>query len=88
MAQGKLKVKTKLPASVKTKVNKVQKGSAIQKRKNAPMQPKKTKLQEVQKLKKMISKTVNSTIEDELREKAMEGRKTLAKKDASNSQKK
>lgn len=52
------------------------------------MQPKKTRLQEAQKLKKMISKAVNTTIEDELREKAMEGRKTLAKKNASNSQKK
>lgn len=32
MAQGKLKVKTKVPASVKTKANKVKKGSAIQRR--------------------------------------------------------
>ncbi|KAM0725121.1 hypothetical protein ACS0PU_008607 [Formica fusca] len=88
MPQGKLKVKTKLPASVKTKANKVKKGPAIQKRGNAPVQPKKTRLQEAQKLKKIISKAVNTTIEDELREKAMEGRKTLAKKNASNSQKK
>lgn len=56
--------------------------------KDAPVQPKKTKLQETQKLKKMISKAVNSTIEDELRERALEGKKTLAKKKASNSQKK
>ncbi|XP_050457867.1 uncharacterized protein LOC126854822 [Cataglyphis hispanica] len=88
MPQGKLKVKTKLPALVKTKANKVKKGLAIQKRGNAPVQPKKTKLQEIQKLKKMISKAVNTTIEDELRERAMEGKKTLAKKDASSSQKK
>lgn len=88
MAQWKLKVKTKLPALVKTKANKNKKGSAIQKRGNAPVQPKKTKLQETQKLKKMISKAVNSTIEDELRERALEGKKTLAKKKASNSQKK
>lgn len=32
MAQGKLKVKTKLPASVKTKANKAKKGPAIRKR--------------------------------------------------------
>ncbi|KMQ88373.1 hypothetical protein RF55_12158 [Lasius niger] len=88
MAQGKLKVKTKVPASVKTKANKVKKGSAIQRRGNAPVRPKKTKLQETQKLKKMISKAVITTIEEELREAAMEGRKTLAKKDASSSQKK
>lgn len=36
----------------------------------------------------MISKAVNSTIEEELRDAAMEGRKTLAKKGASSSQKK
>jgi len=51
------------------------------------VQPKKTKLQEVQKLKKMISKAVNSTIEDELRERALEGKKTLVKKNTSKSQK-
>lgn len=88
MAQGKLKVKTKLPAAVKTKVKKVKKDSAIQRRGNAPVQPKKAKLQETQKLKKIISKAVNNTIEDELREAAMDGRKTLAKKGASSSQKK
>jgi len=32
MAQGKLKVKTKLPASVKAKANKHKKGPAAQKR--------------------------------------------------------
>ncbi|KAH0954703.1 hypothetical protein HN011_006850 [Eciton burchellii] len=88
MAQGKLKVKTKLPASVKAKANKHKKGSATQKRANAPIQPKKSKFQETQKLKKMITKTVNNVAEDELRERALEGRKTLTKKDASNSQKK
>lgn len=56
--------------------------------KDAPVQPKKAKLQETQKLKKIISKAVNNTIEDELREAAMDGRKTLAKKGASSSQKK
>ncbi|KYM97874.1 PREDICTED: uncharacterized protein LOC108778058 [Cyphomyrmex costatus] len=89
MAQGKLKVKTKLPTSVKTKANKGKgkKGPAIQRRGNAPVQPKKAKLQETQKLKKMISKTVNTVMEDELREKALDGKKTLAKKKPSNSKK-
>ncbi|KAL6258783.1 uncharacterized protein LOC105434113 [Pogonomyrmex barbatus] len=89
MAQGKLKVKTKLPASVKTKANKskAKKSPPIQRRGNAPVQPKKTKLQEAQKLKKIMSKTVNIAVEDELREKALEGRKTLTKKDSSNSTK-
>lgn len=54
---------------------------------DAPVQPKKTKLQETQKLKKMISKTVNTAVEDELRGRALDGRKTLAKK-TSKSQKK
>ncbi|KYN18843.1 PREDICTED: uncharacterized protein LOC108762109 [Trachymyrmex cornetzi] len=89
MAQGKLKVKTKLPTSVKTKANKGKgkKGPAIQRRGNAPVQPKKAKLQEAQKLKKMISRTVNTAVEDEMREKALEGRKTLTKKNPSNSKK-
>ncbi|XP_025993727.1 uncharacterized protein LOC105201085 isoform X1 [Solenopsis invicta] len=80
MPQGKLKVKTKLPASAKAKANKGKKGSAIQKRGNAPVQPKKAKLQEAQKLKKIISKTVNAAAEDDLRERALEGKKTLTKK--------
>ena len=54
---------------------------------DAPVQPKKTKLQEAQKLKKMISRTVNTVVEDEIREKALEGRKTLTKKNPSNSKK-
>lgn len=81
MAQGKLKVKTKLPASVKAKAKKPKKtGPTVQRRGNAPVQPKKTKLQETQKLKKMITKTVNTAAEDELRGRALEGRKTLTKK--------
>ncbi|XP_011700714.1 PREDICTED: uncharacterized protein LOC105457623 [Wasmannia auropunctata] len=91
MAQGKLKVKTKLPAKAKgtkvTKVNKNKKGPAVKRRGNAPVQPKKAKLQETQKLKKMISKTVNTAAEDDLRERALEGRKTLTKKGPSKSKK-
>jgi len=55
--------------------------------KDAPVQPKKAKLQEAQKLKKIISKTVNTAVEDDLRERVLEGRKTLTKKDSSNSKK-
>lgn len=55
--------------------------------KDAPVQPKKAKFQEAQKLKKIIAKTVNNAMENVLRERALEGRKTLTKKDSSNSQK-
>ncbi|XP_015186293.1 PREDICTED: uncharacterized protein LOC107071646 [Polistes dominula] len=80
MPQGKLKVKTKLPPAVKTKINKQKKGP-VQRRGNAPIQPKKAKVKEAQKLKKIISNTVNNAIEDELRERALEGKKSLVKKD-------
>lgn len=88
MAQGKLKVKTKLPGGAKGKANKSKKGPAIQRRGNAPIQPKKKKIEEAQKLKQMISKTVNKAMEDDLREKALEGKKSLTKRDASTSKKK
>ncbi|KAK2586760.1 hypothetical protein KPH14_011789 [Odynerus spinipes] len=81
MAQGKLKVKTKLPPSAKTKSGKQKKGPAIQRRGNAPIKSKNAKFKEVHKLKKIITKTVNNAIEDELREKALEGKKSLTKKD-------
>ncbi|XP_076232776.1 uncharacterized protein LOC143178155 [Calliopsis andreniformis] len=90
MAQGKLKVKTKLPTTAKGKVkdkNKNKKGLGIQRRSNAPIQPKKKKLEEVYKLKQMITKTVNKSMEDELRERALEGKKSLTKKKDSTSQK-
>ncbi|XP_011883293.1 PREDICTED: uncharacterized protein LOC105570588 [Vollenhovia emeryi] len=89
MAQGKLKVKTKLPTSSKAKGKgkKGKKGPAVQKRGNAPVQPKKAKLQGAQKLKKIISKTVNTAAEDDLRERALEGRKALTKKRPSSSKK-
>lgn len=82
MAQGKLKVKTKLPSTVKEK-NKNKKNFAIQRRNNAPIQPKKKKFEETHKLKQMITKTVNKAMEDELREKALEGKKSLTKKNSS-----
>ncbi|XP_043474881.1 uncharacterized protein LOC122506611 [Leptopilina heterotoma] len=88
MAQGKLKVKTKTPASVKTKASKKQKGPASQRRGNAPIQSKKAKFQEAHRLKKIISKTVNTAMENELREKAMDGKMSLTNKKKSESTKK
>ncbi|XP_012151031.1 uncharacterized protein LOC100884084 isoform X1 [Megachile rotundata] len=89
MAQGKLKVKTKVPASAKGKAkNKSNKGPGIQRRNNAPIQPKKKKFEESHKLKQMISKTVNRAMENELREKALDGKQSLRRKEASTSQKK
>lgn len=87
MAQDKLKVKTKLPSSAKTKCGKQKKGSAIQRRGNAPIKPKNAKFKEVNKLKKIITKTVNNAIEDELREKALEGKKSLTRNNKKTAQK-
>ncbi|XP_034182250.1 uncharacterized protein LOC117605252 [Osmia lignaria lignaria] len=90
MAQGKLKVKTKVPTSAKGKAksNKNRKGLPIQRRNNAPIQPKKKKFEEAHKLKQMISKTVNRAMENELREKALGGKMSLVRKEPSTSQKK
>ncbi|XP_053987981.1 uncharacterized protein LOC128891781 [Hylaeus anthracinus] len=88
MAQGKLKVKSKVPASQKGKAkNKTKKTPAIQRRNNAPIQPKKKKVEDAHKLKQMITRTVNKAMEEELREKALGGKKSLTRK-ASTSQKK
>ncbi|XP_076183891.1 uncharacterized protein LOC143155259 [Ptiloglossa arizonensis] len=88
MAQGKLKVKSKLPASQEGKAKgKNKKKTAIQRRNNAPIQPKKKKFEDTHKLKQMITRTVNKAMEDELREKALDGKKSLTRK-ASTSQKK
>ncbi|KAK9736475.1 Protein of unknown function (DUF2462) [Popillia japonica] len=70
MAQGKLKVKSKCPPSVKQK-KKQTKGPAISKRSNRPMKPKKNKNSEASKLKKMITKTVNKSVEEEIRNRAL-----------------
>lgn len=80
MAQGKLKVKTKVPSSAKSKTNKPKKGAPTQRRGNAPIRPKKAKFEEAHKLKQMITKTVNKAAEDELRDRALEGKKSLIKK--------
>ncbi|XP_076654573.1 uncharacterized protein LOC143359987 [Halictus rubicundus] len=90
MAQGKLKVKTKLPASSKGKAKEKgkKKAPAVQRRNNAPIQPKKKKVEDAHKLKQMITRTVNKAMEDELREKALDGKKSLTKKEPSAKRKK
>lgn len=55
---------------------------------DAPVQPKKAKFQEAHKLKKMITRTVNSAVENELRERALDGKKSLTKKTTTNSKQK
>ncbi|KAL3266675.1 hypothetical protein HHI36_010837 [Cryptolaemus montrouzieri] len=67
MAQGKLKIKTKLPQNVKS--NKTKKGPAVTKRNNRPVKAKK-KFEESHKLKQIISKTVNKAVEEEIRAQA------------------
>ncbi|KAJ9600065.1 hypothetical protein L9F63_009634 [Diploptera punctata] len=79
MPQGKLKVKTKLPAKSKPK-RKTAKGPAATKRTNRPIAPKKQKHEAAQKLKKTITKNVNAAIEDDLRAKALDGKKSLTSK--------
>ncbi|OAD62772.1 hypothetical protein WN48_07229 [Eufriesea mexicana] len=80
MAQGKLKVKSKVPSPIKNKnKGKNKKSLAIQRRSNAPIQPKKRKFEEAHKLKQMITRTVNKAMEDELRKKALDGKKSLKK---------
>lgn len=69
MAQGKLKVKAQLPKNAKNK--KGQKGAAVTKRANKPIQPKKNKFEEAHKLKKIITKTVNKAVEAEIRQRAL-----------------
>ncbi|PSN42900.1 hypothetical protein C0J52_18183 [Blattella germanica] len=64
MPQGKLKVKTKLPAKTKPKKKTAKKGATGTKR-------------ATQKLKKAITKTVNAAMEDDLRAKALDGKKSL-----------
>ncbi|XP_015522320.1 UPF0390 protein zgc136864 [Neodiprion pinetum] len=90
MAQGKLKVKAKLPASAKpkgggNKNNNNNKGRPIQRRGNAPVRPKKAKFEEQNKLKKIISKTVNKAMEQELRQRALGGKQSLTKKEPASS---
>ncbi|XP_050335518.1 UPF0390 protein zgc136864 [Bactrocera neohumeralis] len=77
MVQGKFK-KAKLPASVQKK-QKQAKAKPFTRRSNAPIQPKKAKFNEQQKIKNAISKTVNKSVENELRSRAVEGQIKLSK---------
>uniref|UniRef100_U5ED61 Uncharacterized protein n=1 Tax=Corethrella appendiculata TaxID=1370023 RepID=U5ED61_9DIPT len=79
MAQGKLKVKSKLPAKAQAKKNQKLKGTAFNKRKNAPIQSKKHKFQEAHKLKEMVSKALNKKNEDDIRKVVYEGQTNLSK---------
>ncbi|KAK4872803.1 hypothetical protein RN001_014832 [Aquatica leii] len=72
MPQGKLKVKSKLPAAVKSKKGK---GKAMTQRANHPIKPKKQMLQETQKMKRVVTKNVNKAVEDEMRSRAYDGQK-------------
>ncbi|XP_016925730.2 uncharacterized protein [Drosophila suzukii] len=76
MPQGKFK-KAKLPASIQKKKN--QKQAAFTRRSNAPIQAKKAKFNETQKIKSVISKSVNKSVESELRSRAHEGYIQLSK---------
>ncbi|CAH0548018.1 unnamed protein product [Brassicogethes aeneus] len=72
MAQGKIKVKTKVP-NAKTKK---QKGGANTKRANRPVPKKKS--EETQRIKQIISKTVNKAVEEEMRKRSESGQKSLS----------
>ncbi|KAK5639755.1 hypothetical protein RI129_010566 [Pyrocoelia pectoralis] len=78
MAQGKLKIKSKLPPNVKNKKH-VQKGKAVTQRANCPIKPKKQKQQETHKLKQIVTKSVNKSVEEEMRSRAYEGQRQLSK---------
>ncbi|KAJ8926324.1 hypothetical protein NQ314_021309 [Rhamnusium bicolor] len=77
MAQGKLKVKSKLPQNVKSK-KQLRKGNAVTKRANCPIQSKKKQHEETQKIKQIISKTVNKAVEEEIRARAISNKKPLS----------
>ncbi|KAM3967842.1 uncharacterized protein ACR2FA_011380 [Aphomia sociella] len=63
MAQGKLKVKSKLPAGAKAKKGK---GKAVTKRSNAPV-PSKATAVDRSKMKAKVTKMVNAAAEQQLR---------------------
>ncbi|KAG5681056.1 hypothetical protein PVAND_010522 [Polypedilum vanderplanki] len=76
MAQGKNKVKAKLPANAKHKTTKTNKqNSAFQKRKNAPA---KQKLKDKQKIQLAITKSVNQKNEEEMKSRALSHQTNLS----------
>ncbi|XP_067010801.1 uncharacterized protein [Anabrus simplex] len=89
MPQGKLKVKAKVPVTPKAKKKPAKaKGPAVSKRRGRPMKAKKGGAQESLKLKKAVTKTINESMENELRAKALDGKKSLTNKKASPAKKK
>nr|XP_023026503.1 UPF0390 protein UM03986 [Leptinotarsa decemlineata] len=76
MAQGKMKVKAKLPNNVKSKKSN---GPSATQRSNRPIKPKKKQHEESQKLKQIISKNINKKIEEEVRARASGGQQKLSK---------
>ncbi|XP_065360843.1 uncharacterized protein LOC135954580 [Calliphora vicina] len=77
MVQGKFK-KAKIPASIQKK-QKQKNAPAFTRRSNAPIQAKKAKFNENQKIKHAISKTLNKSVENEMRSRAMAGHINLSK---------
>ncbi|CAH1986685.1 unnamed protein product [Acanthoscelides obtectus] len=77
MAQGKLKTKAKLPGNIKSKQK--PKGGAVTKRANRPIKPKKAGKDEIRKLNQIVTKTVNSAIEQDIRNRAIPKRQTMSK---------
>lgn len=65
MAQGKLKVKSKLPTGAKAKKKQQKKGKAVAKRPNAPVKSKTAA--ERNKMKMNVSKMVNAAAEQQIR---------------------
>ncbi|XP_055378537.1 uncharacterized protein LOC129610156 [Condylostylus longicornis] len=71
--------KSKIPEVVKKKLQKKGGGNAFTRRPNAPIQKKKTKLTEQDKIKQVISKKLNKNAENELRSLAVESNLNLSK---------
>ncbi|KAJ8981689.1 hypothetical protein NQ317_003410 [Molorchus minor] len=82
MAQGKLKVKTKLPERLKSKNIKLKAARLLRGQLvflDRPIQPKKDKLEKIQKIKQIISKTVNKAVEEEIRNRAKSGQTNFSR---------
>ncbi|XP_065337366.1 uncharacterized protein LOC135937936 [Cloeon dipterum] len=75
MPQGKMKVKAKVPEKYNKKKSQI-KGPAVTKRANRPEKP---KVSSLQKLKNETIKNINKSTEDELRQKALDGKVNLGK---------
>lgn len=78
MAQGKMKVKSKVPDSGKKKQS-AKKGQSCTQRQNRPIKSKKAKFEESAKLKKIITKSVNKAAEQEIRNMSAGGSHKLSR---------